>query len=110
MIETIVLEYLKKALPVPVYPERPSEEPEEYVLIEKTGSSKENHIDSATFVLQSYAGSLLKAVQLNEMVKTAMDHLYILDEVYDSKLNTDYNYTDQAKKKYRYQAVYDLYF
>lgn len=108
MIEKIVLDYLNSILDVPVFMEKPEEEPIRYVLVEKTGSSVENHIYSATIALQSYAESLCQAASLNESVKGAMDGIEILDSIGKSKLNTDYNFTDTTKKKYRYQAVYDL--
>lgn len=110
MIELIIYNYLKNVLSVEVFVERPENELKEYVLLQKTGSSKENYICSATFALQSYAESLLRAAEINEEVKKAMDNLIILDEISKSALNSDYNYTDTAKKKYRYQAVYDVFF
>lgn len=110
MIEQIVLDYLKSCLAVPIYMQRPEKEPEEYVLIEKTGSSTENYINSATFVFQSYAESMYSAADLNEKVKEVMDNIIVLNDISKSKLNSDYNFTDTAKKKYRYQAVYDLFY
>lgn len=110
MIEKIVLDYLKSILDIPVYMEVPDKEPNKYVLIEKTGSSAENYINSATFALQSYAESLYLAAELNEKVKTAMDNIIILDSISKSDLNSDYNFTDTTKKKYRYQAVYELFY
>ena len=48
-------------------------------------------------------------MKLNEKVKEAMDELpWELDSVTRSKLNSDYNFTDTATRKYRYQAVYDI--
>lgn len=108
MIENIVLDYLNNTLKVPVYMEKPANSPEKYVLLEKTGSSSENFIKSATIAIQSYAGSLYEAAVLNEEIKDAMDNIVILNDVMGSKLNSDYNFTDTTKKKYRYQAVYDL--
>lgn len=108
MIEKIVLDYLNDTLDVPVYMEVPERPPQKFVLIEKTGSSTENYINSATLALQSYADSLYSAAVLNETVKGAMDNIIMIDSVSKSKLNTDYNFTDTSKKKYRYQAVYDL--
>lgn len=108
MIEKNVLDYMNDVLEVPVYMEMPETQPEEFVLIEKIGSSTENFINSATIALQSYAGSLYLAAALNEKVKEAMDNIIILDDIFKSQLNTDYNFTDTTKKKYRYQAVYDL--
>lgn len=109
MIEQIVFLYLKEKMTVPVGMEY-LEDKEEYVLIEKIGTSSENHIHSATFAIQSYAGSIFRAAELNEEVKSAMDNLTDLKEISKSKLNSDYNYTDLTKKKYRYQAVYDVYY
>lgn len=110
MIEKIVLDYLSERLTVPVHTEKPEKPPEEYVLIEKIGSSKENFINSATIAIRSYAESLYKAAALNEEVKAAMDDIVILDTISGAKLNTDYNFTDTTKKQYRYQAVYDLFY
>lgn len=108
MIEVIVLNYLNNTLKVPAYMEVPQDAPAEYVLLEKTGSSAENLVESATFAIQSYANTLFAAAMLNEEVKVAMNNIDSLDEVMGSELNSDYNFTDTTKKKYRYQAVYDL--
>lgn len=108
IIEKIVKDYLKEKLDVPVFMEKPEKTLEEYVLIEKIGSSKEDFIHSATIAIQSYAKSLYKAAVLNEEVKEVMDNIIILDSISSAKLNSDYNFTDTTKKKYRYQAVYDL--
>lgn len=108
MIEKTVLDYLNETLAVPVYMEMPQEPLERFVLLEKTGSSVENYICYATIAIQSYAESLYEAAVLNEEVKEAMNNIIVLDAISESKLNTDYNFTDTTKKKYRYQAVYDL--
>ncbi len=42
----------------------------------------------------------------NETVKLAMDSLDELAEVCRVQLNSDYNFTDTASKRYRYQAVF----
>lgn len=108
MIEKIVLDYLLSTIPTDVFMEYQEDMPGEYVIIEKTGSSETNHIYSATMAIQSYADSLYQAAQLNELVKEAMDNIITLDSIVSSDLNSDYNYTDTTRKKYRYQAVYDL--
>ena len=110
MIEKIILDYLNEKLDVDVYLERPEKAPTRYVLLEKTGGSRENYINSATVVIQSYAESMYEAASLNETVKKAMDEIIMLPSVLSSKLNSDYNFTDTARKEYRYQAVYDLVF
>ena len=108
MIETILLDYLNATASVPAYMERPEVPPASYVLVEKTGSSRSNHINQSTIALQSYAPTLYQAAALNEEVKTLMDESIELGSVCRAQLNSDYNFTDTASKGYRYQAVYDI--
>lgn len=110
MIEKVILDYLKSAMPVPVYMEVPEKPPASFVLVEKTSSGRENHINSAMIALQSYATSLYGAASLNESVKAAMDNSITTKDISAAKLNSDYNYTDTATKQYRYQAVYDIFY
>ena len=108
MIETIILNYLLNKLSEPVYMERPVDHPAKYVLLEKTGSSVEDHIRTATFAVQSYGQTMYDAAELNERVKEALEASITLPEIFRAKLNSDYNYTDTASKVYRYQAVFDF--
>ena len=108
MIEVIVLNYLKSVLECPVFAERQNEEPSEFVIIEKTGSGEVDCIQSATIAIQSYSDSLIHAITLNAKVKEAMRNITELATVSDCTLNSDYNYTDQTEKKYRYQAIFDI--
>lgn len=108
MIEVIVLNYLNSVLDVPVFAQRQNEEPDEFVVIEKTGSNEVDCIESATIAIQSYSDSLIHAIKLNARVKEAMKNIVELGTVSDCSLNSDYNYTDQTEKKYRYQAIFDI--
>lgn len=108
MIEKIVLDYLNDTLEVKVCMEEEENMPQEYVLVEKTGSGKENHILDATIVVQSFSDTMYRAAMLNEKVKDAMENIVALDDITRCNLNTDYNYTDTSRKKYRYQAVFDI--
>lgn len=108
MIEAVTRKYLEEKLRIPVRLEEEDGLPEEYVLIEKTGSSVENHIKRATLAIQSYSVSLYGAAALNERVKEAMEKSIELDDICRCDLNSDYNYTDTSRKKYRYQAVFDI--
>ena len=108
MIEKTILDYLNNKLSESCYMEEPDEK-DRFILVEKTGSSLPNYVYSATFAIQSYATTLYEAAELNEKVKAAM--LTIADElntVSKCSLNSDYNYTDTTKKRYRYQAVFDI--
>ena len=110
MIEFTVKGYLDRRLDVPVYMELPKEHAKTYVLIEKTGSSSRDHINHATFAVQSVSTRLANAMLLNEIVKEAMQSMTELPEISRVSLNSDYNFTDTEKKIPRYQAVYDLVF
>lgn len=108
MIELIIKQFLDKRLSVPAFLERPAEPPEQFVLFEKTGSGKSNHLPSATFAFQSYAKSMYEAAILNEEVKSVVEELIKLNEISNVQLNSDYNFTDATTKEYRYQAVFDI--
>lgn len=108
MIEKIIIEYLETVFNIPIYAERPLEAPDTYIMIDKTGSSKQNFIKASTVAIQSYGPSLLDAAELNEDVKDAMDDMVALDEISAVRLNADYNFSDTSTKVYRYQAVFDI--
>lgn len=108
MIELIILNHLDKHLTVPTFTEKPSNAPKRYVVIDKTGSAKVNHLPSATIALQSYAESKYEAAILNNELKNAVEQMVNLDEIRGLTLNGDYNFTDTTTKEYRYQAVYDI--
>lgn len=102
------MNYLKSVLDCPVEMEESTHD--EYVLIEKTGSSKTNHINTASLTIQSYSTSLYKTALLNESVKEAMERLPFIEDVSKVTCDSDYNFTDTQTKRYRYQAIFDLVF
>lgn len=112
MIEEIVRDFLGKKLTVPVLMEVPEKPASQLVIIEKTGGGQENHIDNSVLTIQSYAPSLYEAAELNKEVKKWMldglEGLITLDEIVSVNLNGDYNYTDTASKRYRYQALFEI--
>ena len=118
MIEKTVMDYLSDALsPVPVLmelPEVPSEDypvfPQELVIIERVGASKENHVNCVSLAFQSYSGTLYGAALLDDNVKAAVDAMVSIPEIGGVYLASNYNHTDTRTKRYRYQCVYDIYF
>lgn len=109
MIEVIVRDVLGSALTVPVVLEAPENKPPAYVVLEKTGSGRNNRIDTATIAVQSIAQTLYEAAALNGEVKTVMDELpYMAEGIFSARLNSDYNFTDEESKERRYQAVYNI--
>ena len=107
MIEQILYDYLSQSASVPVYLDQ-RDASGKYIVIEKTGSRRENLIDYATIAIQSYADSMYEAASLNESVKSLIYQSVTLPEISAANLNSDYNFTDTTTKKYRYQAVFDF--
>lgn len=108
MIELTVRRYLAGVLSVPVRMEMPEHLPDSFVLVEKTAGGETDHIRRATLAVQSYAPSLADAAALNEQVKAALCAMPDTENIGGAKLNSDYNFTDTAMKRYRYQAVFDF--
>ncbi|MEJ8751666.1 hypothetical protein WKS98_03395 [Lagierella sp. ICN-221743] len=109
MIEITIKKYLEKNLKVPIFLEVPEKMPSKFIVFEKTGSSRKNYLNSSTFAFQSYALNLYGAAKLNEELKEVVLKMLELPEMANIKLNSDYNFTDMDLKKYRYQAVFDIY-
>jgi len=116
MIETIIRDYLEGALSgvsvILEMPTQPDEElPTEFVLVERIAGSKTNQIDFASFAFKSYSTQrLYNAALLDESVRQAMEQAVTLDSIASARLASNYNFTDVATKRYRYQAVYDIYY
>ena len=108
MIELTVKAFLSDALPVPVLMEFPENPPEAFVVLHKGDSSRENLLDTAMFVADSYGGSLYDCAALNEQVKAAFERLTELDCVSCVSPAGDYPAFDTKNKRHRYQAVYNL--
>lgn len=108
MIESVIKRYLDSHLTVPAFLEKPLKSPKNFVLFEKTGSGKTNHIVTVSIAFQSYGKTMYEAAEINEELKQIIEKMVELPEISSVKLNSDYNYTDTETKEYRYQAVYDI--
>lgn len=106
IIEEVVRNYLDNTLDVPATMERKEDGAGRYVMIERVGGKETNHIRTATIAIQSYAPTMYEAAALNEAVKNAMKGVLTLASVTAVDLNTDYNFTDESRGEYRYQAVF----
>ena len=108
MIETIVREFLQEKLGLPVTMEVPEDASGTFIVLEKVGSSRNNHIRRANLAVQSYAPTMLEAAQLDDKAIEAMLELPELDGIGACRLERDYNFTDTETKRYRYQAVFSV--
>lgn len=107
-IEEVIIDYLAGELGVGVSGDVPHPMPEEFVTVEKTGGSISDHVRSATLAVQSWSTSRAAADALNETVKAAMLTAVEQPEISRCALIGDSNYTDTAKHRPRYQAVFDV--
>lgn len=108
MIEITVKEHLESRLDAPVYFEFPADPPEYFLILKKEGNPRENLLDSAMLVVDSYGPTNLAAAMVNESVKKALDALVDLPSISASKRGGDYPAFDTKNKRYRYQAVQNI--
>ena len=110
MIEVTLYDFLKtKITDIPIYFEVPKVMPEQFYVLEKTGSNLDEHLWHSTFAVKSYSSSLYGAASLSEDVRdTILEEFVLEDSVAKVSLNSEYNFTDTSEKKYRYQAVFDI--
>lgn len=113
MVENLVIEYLNnhEDIAFPAYgdtPKSPRDGDFCYYLVEKTGSTNRDRIHTAQVTIQSYGTSKAQAAGMNEGMIGVMLGLTSLPAVSACRLNSDYDFTDTAKRRYRYQAVFDI--
>lgn len=108
MIEFSVKEHLEDRLDAPVFFEFPEETPDAFLVLKKEGTPRENLLDFAMIIVDSYGPSLLEAARINETVKAALDDLVLLPQISASRRGGDYPAFDTKNKRYRYQAVQNI--
>ena len=109
MIEKTVLDYLLKN-GLRAYMEDPPGTPDlPYYIVQKTSGGESDHLGEAVLAIQSYGGSLYDAALANEALKAIMPGILEEDSVAGMRLNSDYQYNDYERKRYRYQAVYQFF-
>jgi hypothetical protein len=108
MIEPVVIAYLNDKLGIDVAGEKLAGI-EKMVVVSRVGSGVDNMIDSVMLSFQSYDTTKAKACALNDLVKEAINSMPDeLDKISECKLNSDYDFTDTAKKGSRWQCVFDI--
>ena len=110
MIEILMLEHLQGRLGIPVYAEVPERPPEQFIVIRKGDERREDFLRCATMLARSYGPSLLAAMELSQRVLGAMDSYPEDPRISGCYCTGDYNFTDEETKRYRYQAVFDVYY
>ena len=109
MIEQIILQYLETtSMNVAVITEIPPDPPDEYIIIKKAGSERENHIDTATMQFDCCAKSKYRAAEISSELQTAIEDMVTLDNVSCCEFGGDYDNTDTENKKYCYRVMYNI--
>lgn len=112
-IEQFVIDYLEDSLGIPVSGQipdhpNPSTDPQEFIVVQLTGSTMTDHIWESTLAIQSYSDTLAKASKLNTRAVRSMLDIITENQICRSYLNSAYEYTDESTKSPRYQAVFVL--
>ena len=108
LIETRVIAHLSALLDgCAVAAEVPEDFPDDgaLVVVEKVGESVVNRIRQARLAVQSYGDTLLHAAERNEAALAALSSLTDDPVVTACRPETSYNFSDEVRKRYRYQAV-----
>lgn len=110
MIETILIDKFTTELPnVPVFVMFPNTMPNgNFIVLDRVGTSRENHVVSYTMAIQSYGSTALSAAELNELVIETMDDLLEDDRFSRIHLNTSNMFTDTVRKLPRYQSTFEI--
>lgn len=107
-IEQTLMAYLLEKLDVPVNYRVPSGPPDLYVIIQKTGSSRDHGLWTATFAVQSVGKDLLEVMLLNDDIKTVLPDIVEEDDIFRCECQGDYDFTNLETKESRYQAVFEI--
>lgn len=112
VIDEFVLKYLENSTNIKAFLEEPEkgERPEKYYLIARLGTSESNFLTRAQFAVQSYAERMLEAAALSRLAVRAMKELPNENAVTAVRLVSEYNFTDTSTRRYRYQAVFEVYY
>lgn len=110
MIETIVINYLKSTLTIPVYGTVPDDKPQKFIIVELLDEGIQDHIKKATVSIYSYAKTMYEAELLHESVKEAIQNIVSLASVSASKITGGGRNTDTSNKFPRYEAIVNLFY
>lgn len=106
MIEEVLIRLLNTA-GFKTFTEVEDNMPEAYVIIERTGNSRNNKISKPIVAFRCCSESMYKAAELCESLeKFILEELPGQENIAGVTLNTDYNYTDTETKTYRYCALF----
>lgn len=107
MIEIDLLNFLTSTFEgVDVLTEvQPKTAPETYILIEKVGSSRTNHLEFPIVNIKTVSTTMAKAATLGEQVKQALETLQGYKGIASASINSSYNDANTATKEYRYCTV-----
>lgn len=104
------VDYLNGAIKaIPTFAEEPVNPLEEYYVVEQTGGEFEDFVERIVVTVQSYGRTMENAIENDRTMRNEIMSGLILDnDISDIELVSYYDYTDTTKKKYRYQAVFEV--
>lgn len=110
MIEKTVIAYLKRKFPDEIVKaEVPKGMPDRFITVEKTGSQQIGiELFQSTIAVQSWDTTKMKAAELSDEVCKVLRAMPDEEDEVTRSGGSDYDFTDTATKRYRYQAVFTL--
>lgn len=110
LIEKTVLDYLMDELDTEnIFLEMPNELPDEFIVFRIIDRGKTDQINAVTLEFYSYGLTKLKAAELDEKLREAMDNIVILPEI-SCHFGGGNDNPDTTIKRPRYRAYYNLFF
>lgn len=108
IIETIIRDYLLEKIPnVPIEIKVP-ENATKVVVFRVIDRGKENQINAVTVEFYSYGKSLLEAIELDGLVRAAMENIVELPSIFSSRIGGGGEDYDEELKRDRYRAYFNL--
>lgn len=107
-IESVLIGYVGQKTAVHTGGEIPGKRTGSYIVAQKRGGGKSNHIPSATMQFDCYAPTLFEACELSQKVIRAVEESTALDDIASVEFGGDYNSTDTERKVYCYTAMFEI--
>ena len=108
IIETTIRNYLLEKIPnVPIEVEVPENETK-FVVFRVIDRGKANQINAVTVEFFSYGKSLLEAIELDGLVREAMENIVELPSIFSSSIGGGGEDYDEELKRNRYRAYFKL--
>lgn len=111
MIEGYIVSYLSEKFPgVHVSTDRPAQEPEKYIIVNRGSLQRFSDYRIASITIWSHAPSDYESALLDDQVGTEMLNMTQRDIIANVNIENSFDDKDQATKNSRYRSEFDVTF